>query len=459
MENHMFKITRLTLLTLACTTLAASLAQAAVTAEEAAKLKTTLTPMGAERAGNKDGSIPPWEGGYPVNASATSPAVQDLFAKDKPLFTITPQNAAQYADKLTDGSMGLLKKYPGFKIQVFPTRRTAAMPQWVYDNTFKNATRATMDTSGELGPFPKGAFGGAPFPIPKNGEEAIWNHLLRWTSPGYQTQPSLVRMTPEGKAIMVSQVDAMSKFPYYDPNSSLEKWEAAGSDVVLRRVDTFGPPLRAGEKIVQRNNINDANSKTWVYLTGQRRVRRLPLSCCDVPSPVSGGILNFDETEVYSSSIGRYDWKLAGKREAYVPYNTNSFHQATSIDQVMTPSTLNPDFVRFEQHRVWVVEGTLKTGQRHVAPRVRLYLDEDSWIAVAGERWDAQGQLWKVTFNMPTVLPAAPGTLVQGYVSYDMIGGGYFGSTYQAHDKQVNLEAALPERIFTSEVLSGEGVR
>ncbi len=456
----MITFTRLTLLTFACATLAAPMAQAAVSAEEAAKLKTTLTPLGAERAGNKDGSIPPWDGGYPVDASYNSASIPDLFAKDKPLFTITPQNAAQYADKLTDGSQGLLKKYPSFKIHVYPTRRTAAAPQWVYDNTFKNATRATIDPSGEQGPFAKGAYGGIPFPIPKNGEEAIWNHLLRWTTPGYQTTPSLARVTPEGKVIPVSQVVAQSRFTYYDPNSNLEKFEAAGSDILLRRVDTSGPPLRAGEIILQRNQINDAKSKTWVYLTGQRRVRRLPLACCDVPSPVAGGILNFDEVEVFSSSIGRYDWKLVGKREMYVPYNTNSFHQATSLDQVMTSPTVNPDFMRFELHRVWVVEGTLKQGQRHVAPRVRMYLDEDTWIATAGERWDAQGQLWKVTYNLPTVFPSSQGgTIVAGYNSYDLIGGGYFASAYLPRDRQVDLKASMPDRIFTPESLSGEGVR
>lgn len=455
----MTKFTRITLQALACATLATSLAQAAVTAEEAAKLKTTLTPLGAERAGNKDGSIPAWEGGYPADATATSAAIPDLFGKDKPVLTITPQNAAQHAEKLTEGSLGLLKKYPNFKIQVFPTRRTAAAPQWVYDNTLKNATRATMRPDGELGPYPKGAFGGIPFPIPKTGEEALWNHLLRWTSPGYQTTPSLARVTPEGKVIPVSQNTAQSRFPYYDQGSTLEKWEADGSHVVVRRVDTFGPPIRAGEILLQRNKIDDAKSQTWVYLTGQRRVRRLPLSCCDVPSPVAGGILNFDEVEVYSSSIGRYDWKLVGKREMYVPYNTNSYHQATSLEQLFTAQTANPDYVRFELHRVWVVEGTLKQGQRHVIPRVRLYLDEDTWIAAAGERWDAQGQLWKVTYNLPTVFPGAPGTIVAGYMSYDLIGGGYFASAYLPRNKQVDLKASLPDRIFTPESLSGEGVR
>src|SRR5207253_8265561 len=145
----MLTFTRFTLQTLACATLAAPLSQAAVSAQEAATLMTTLTPVGAERAGNKDGSIPPWEGGYPADASYNSATIPDLFDKDKPLFTITQQNVAQYADKLTEGTQGLLKKYPSFKVRVYPTRRTAAAPQWVYDNTFKNATRATMDPRSE----------------------------------------------------------------------------------------------------------------------------------------------------------------------------------------------------------------------------------------------------------------------------------------------------------------------
>ena len=450
--------TRLTLLALACATLAAPLAQAAMSAEEAAKLKTTLTPLGAERAGNKDGSIPPWEGGHPVDATYNSASIPDLFAKDKPLLTITPQNAAQHADKLTDGTMALLKKFPDFKVQVFATRRTAAMPQWVYDNTFKNATRATMDPGGVDGPFPKGSYGGIPFPIPKNGEEAIWNHQLRWTSPGYTTRPSLARITPAGKVILVSQVVAASRFPYYDPNSNLEKFEASGSEVLLRRVDTVGPPLRAGEILLQRNIVDDSKSKTWVYLTGQRRVRRLPLTCCDVPSPVAGGIVNFDEVDGWASSIGRYDWKLVGKREMFVPYNVNSFFQATSLEQVMHASTVNPDFLRFELHRVWVVEATLKKGQRHVIPRVRLYLDEDTWIAVTADRWDAQGQLWKVAYDLPMVIPSH-GNITVGFVAYDLIGGGYFGSAFLQRDRQVDFKAPLPDRMFTPEAVSGEGIR
>ena len=50
--------------------LLATSVMAAVSAEEAAKLGTTLTPIGAEKAGNADGSIPEWTGGLPTNAGA-----------------------------------------------------------------------------------------------------------------------------------------------------------------------------------------------------------------------------------------------------------------------------------------------------------------------------------------------------------------------------------------------------
>ena len=74
---------------------------AAVSADEAKKLGTTLTEWGAEKAGNKEGTIPAYNA---ATAQPARPASYD-FKKDpgrrtdpyneKPLFTITAQNAAQ----------------------------------------------------------------------------------------------------------------------------------------------------------------------------------------------------------------------------------------------------------------------------------------------------------------------------------------------------------------------------
>ncbi|MGH8334730.1 MAG: DUF1329 domain-containing protein, partial [Pseudomonas fluorescens] len=141
---HKNKITQL----LACLTLSlsASVTHAAVSSAEAQALKSSLTPLGAERAGNADGSIPAWTGGFtqvPAGFQEGHRAF-DPFKDDKPLYSVTAANMSQYADKLTDGVKQLLKDNPQtFKLDVYPTRRTAAAPQWIYDNTFKNATQAT----------------------------------------------------------------------------------------------------------------------------------------------------------------------------------------------------------------------------------------------------------------------------------------------------------------------------
>ena len=92
-----------------------------------------------------------------------------------------------HVDKLSDGQQAMLKKYPSYKIDVYPTRRTAAAPQWVYDNTFKNATRAKTTSNGDS---LEGAHGGIPFPIAKTGKEAMWNHLLRWGGEAALYEPS-----------------------------------------------------------------------------------------------------------------------------------------------------------------------------------------------------------------------------------------------------------------------------
>src|SRR5438874_1829629 len=84
-----------------------------VLAQNAGALKDgTLTPYGAERAGNKDKTIPGWEGkavATPPDASFKRP---DPFAGEKPRLTITAANMAQFADKLSDGTRALLSKNP-----------------------------------------------------------------------------------------------------------------------------------------------------------------------------------------------------------------------------------------------------------------------------------------------------------------------------------------------------------
>jgi hypothetical protein len=439
-----------------CAALAAGTAGfAAVSAEEAQKLKTTLMPLGGEKAGNADGTIPAWDGGY----TKVDPGFKnggrrpDPFADEKPLLSITAKNMAQYADKLTDGVRGMMEKYPDtFRVDVYPTHRTAAAPQWVYDNTFKNATRATMN-----GDIPEGCYGGIPFPIPQSGAEVMWNHLLHWRGTSWLFDMQSFMLTADGKRVMTVDAVGDQQMPYYFEDGSPEKWNG---EYWLIRLINSGPPIRAGEGIVGREHVDADKTQAWVYLTGQRRVRKLPNACCDTPTPASAGISGFDDLEVWSGRLNRFDWKIVGKKEIYIPYNGNKIMQPTSVDAVLDKHHVNPDYFRWELHRVWVVEATLREGNRHQAPRGLYYVDEDTWQGVLGDRWDASGRLWKTVWTLPTVMPDLPATSDTAFGFYDLISGtGYVSNLYNAKERHFMIQPRYPDRVFTGDALAGRGVR
>jgi len=433
-------------------------ATAAVTPAEAEQLKTTLTPFGAEKAGNKDGSIPAWTGGYttPLPGYKAGGKRGDPFASEKPLYTITAKNFEQHADKLTDGTKALFKKYPDtFRMDVYRTHRTAAAPQWVYDNTFKNATRAKI-AENPNGLVPVGAYGGIPFPIPKSGIEVLWNHQLRWRAPSLQYDMHGVLGTADGKKVLTVDGNVDQQMPYYFKDGSPEKFDG---DYWLLRIMNSGPPIRAGEGITVRFNIN-GDEQTWVYLTGQRRVRKLPNACCDTPTPATAGVMSVDDIQIFSGPNGRFDWKLVGKKEMLIPYNSNGMLRFTKDADVLGPNHVNPDAMRWELHRVWIVEANLKSGKRHQAPRGMYYFDEDTWNGVLADRWDAKGQLWKTMWMSSVVMPDVPATQTSAFGFYDLISGtSYVNDLLVEKDKQLKVLPQIRDTVFTPDGLVGEGVR
>jgi hypothetical protein len=156
---------------------------AAVSADEAKQLGTTLTAVGAEKAGNKEGTIPEYTGGIkaPRDFKAGS-GFRPIRTQRKSRALDHRQGRPRNADKLTEGTKELLKRYPTMRVDVYPTHRTVALPQRVLDNTLKNATGAKTV---EGGVALENVMAGYPFPIPKSGSEAIWNHLLRYNGLGY----------------------------------------------------------------------------------------------------------------------------------------------------------------------------------------------------------------------------------------------------------------------------------
>lgn len=370
-------------------------AYAELSAGDLAKLGSSLTPLGAEKAGNAAGTIPAWSGGLttalPGHKSGGHYA--DPFSGDKPLFTITGANAEQYKNQLTSGQMALLKKYPDYKMIVYPTRRSSAFPKGHYEETLAAAAKA------DLAPGGNGvinATGGIPFPIPKDGQEAIWNSLLRYKGDSYKYPWLQAPMLRNGDYTMVK---AEYEYDYSYGNLSKPIAEREPNKI-LNFLQTFTAPARiAGNVLLVHEPVDQVKEprSAWGYTPGQRRVRRSPEVAYDNPSASADGLRTNDDFGMYNGAIDRYDWKLLGKREIYIPYNSYKLSGDTlKYKDYLRAGHLNQDYPRYELHRVWVVEATLKPGVSHIYAKRVFYIDEDSWAVAAIDKYDGRGELWRV---------------------------------------------------------------
>ncbi|WP_411887771.1 DUF1329 domain-containing protein [Hydrocarboniphaga effusa] len=376
-----------------------------------------------------------------------------IFADEKPLLKIDAKNFPSHADRLSDGTQALLKKYPdSFRVDVYPTHRTAAAPQYVYDNTYKNATRCQTVAGGAS---VQNCYGGIPFPIPKDGSEVIWNYQLRLEAESTELGFKNLVGTADGQRTLATRNDESFQYPYYYKDGSPESWSG---EYFIQRFSTTAPPFKAGESLVIRDSINPKSYRqAWQYLVGQRRVRRAPTVAYDTPDFVASGANYFDEVQGFLGAVDRYDWKLIGKKELYVPYNTNALVTA-KVDEAYSKFHLNPDKLRWELHRVWVVEATVASGKRHAVPKRRFYFDEDSWVLLLMDGYDAEGKLWRTTQMTPFVMPSLPGVLVKPATIFNLQANTY--STVQAlNEEYYRIVPRKPETYFTGDAVADEAAR
>jgi hypothetical protein len=366
--------------------------------QEAARLGADLTPLGAERAGNAEGTIPAWTGGITEPPPGWAPGDwhPDPWPEDGVLFTISAANAEEHAAHLSEGQRALLRAHPDtWRMPVYRTRRSASYPERVYAALRANAVDAELVLEGKGSV--RGARVSSPFPIPRSGVEVVWNHTLRFRGVRVSRGVGSAAVTRRGNySVIVSQQEA--GLPYAAAEDSA--FRRAHPNVMLAlKSKIIAPSLRSGDGVLVIEPIDQTRDprRVWNYSRSLRRVLRNPYFAYEHPAPDSDGLRTVDELDLFNGPPDRFEWTLLGKRELYVPYNAYRLHgDGVTPGDVLRVGHIDPERARYELHRVWVVEGRLKEGQRHVYSRRVFYADEDSWQILVSDSYDARGRLWRV---------------------------------------------------------------
>ena len=431
---------------------------AELAADEVARLGVDLTPLGGEKAGNAEGTIPAWDGGLTQAPSGYTVGgyYVDPYSSDAIKVTITSENMGEHADKLTEGHKALLKTYAdSYKMNVYPTHRSAAAPQYIYDATKQIAAGAKLTADGN---GVDNAIVGIPFPIPSNGLEAIWNHILRFRADFAERQIAQAAPTRGGDYTLVEFTDQFS-LQYNREGMTADK---LNNIILYFKQEVKAPARLAGGVLLVHETLNQnaENRKAWLYNPGQRRVRRAPNVAFDNPGTASDGMRTNDQFDMYNGSPERYNWQLVGKKEMYVPYNNYKLQDpSVKYADILKPLHINPELPRYELHRVWVVDATLKEGSRHLYKRRTFYIDEDSWQVLVVDQYDNRDQLWRVSEGFAINHYNVPNLWTTLEVHTDLQAGRYLALGLTNESKPYDFNAKLSSSEFTPAALRRAGIR
>lgn len=396
---------------LALALLAPGAVAAAVTTQQASELGQRLTPMGSIAAGNADGSIPPWE-----------PLTQKVFKRgdnpyraDQPLYSITAQNVESHRAALSEGHLALFRTYPdSYRMPVFPSRRGAAYPAWFLDATRSNATTVELTHSG---------FGfccaarGFPFPLPANGTEVMWNHIMRYNTRGYRGYLGSAATTSSGDYVIERSYFELS-FVYNNPDTQLDQLDNQNLYAMSR---TVSPPSKAGSSYLLHVPIDRIARTTGVWVFNAAQNRSLRIGEVGYDNPAFDGLMTQDQIDMFNGPLDRYTIKLLGKREMIVPYNAYALYSdALKYKDIITPGHINQSLARYEKHRVWVIEAQVREGTSHRYARRVFYVDEDSWIVLMQDIYDERGQFWRTAESHSVNFPQVPVMINGVQVHYDL---------------------------------------
>jgi len=398
-----------------------STALSLVSPNEASQLGNELTPIGAQASKNVSGVIPAYTGGLPHKSIANP--LENIYKNEKPLFVITSENLDQYKQKLTQGQLALFAKYPAtYKMPVYETHRSAAYPQHIYAKAKKNATNTELTASGNgLKNFDETI----PFALPKNGLEVIWNHVSRYRGGAVSRTTSTMVVQNNGSFTPIRATSILTT-----PHALVGGYDESEDDNILfyfRRSIT-SPARFAGNHFLAHETLDQVKQAriAWLYNSGQRRTRRAPSVAYDAPVNGSEGLRTVDEMDMFNGAPDRFNWKLVGKKEIYIPYNSYKIaDEEARYADIIQVNHLNQDYTRYELHRVWKVEATLKEKARHLFGKRTFYVDEDTWQIALSDSYDAHGNLSRIDEGHPIQLVNADVAVYASTVTYDLLSGRY----------------------------------
>ena len=440
--------------------MAAGTAFAGVSEAEAERLEEDgdLTPWGAEKAGNEDGSIPAWDGGLteiPDCYEGEGSWYCNPFPGDAPVYVITADNVDQYADLLSEGQKAMFETYPeSYKMPVYETRRNFRNPQFIYEGTRRNATEAELGGGGEA---LEGAINGYPFPIPKSGHEVIWNHKTRYLGRWVQRWNNQFAVTRSGRYNRVTIREDVY-FPYNNPG--MEPEDLDNVLIYFLQVVTE-PPRLAGTITLVHETMDQVKEprRAWQYNPGQRRLRRAPNVAYDNPGTASDGLRTNDQTDTFNGAMDRYTWKLVGKKEMLVPANSYPLHdRELRYDDIVKAGHINQDHTRYERRRVWIVDAETKPGTTHIYKRRKFYVDEDGWQIRLVDIYDRRDELWRFQEAHTILAYDKPFQVPIGETIYDLQNGRYLAQALN-NEHPENVEREFDADYFKPSNVSRQATR
>jgi hypothetical protein len=300
-----------------------------------------------------------------------------------------------------------------------------------------------------------GTTGGVPFPIPQNGLETIWNHLTVYKGDTYATSWAQAPVTAGGSYNLV-KFDYEYDFVYGNQKKKPSEREDNLLFYFLQSVKE--PPRLAGSILLVYDYADQVRQprKAWTYNPGQAHAAL----AYDNPGTAADGLRTNDDFFMYNGATDRYNWRLVGKRELYIPYNAYKINgPSLKVSDVLQAGHVNAEHARYELHRVWEVEATLKQGTSHLYKKRVFFLDEDSWVIHVQDKYDNRDQLWRVDelhsstyYDIPFLAPGLE-------VKHDLQSGRYIALSIRNEESKVYQPIVRTPADFTPNSLRDKGTR